>query len=58
MEIKNRQEQEGREEGDNGGKTCKKDPWTIQWGGDCIWEQGLDGAGESKGGEMRTTVTE
>ena len=26
--------------------------------GDCLWERGLDGAGESKGRKMGTTVTE
>lgn len=25
-------------------------PGTRQWGGDCLWEQGLDRAGESSGG--------
>ena len=29
----------------------------VQWGGECLWEQGLDGVEESNGGKMRTSVT-
>ena len=36
--------------GERGG-TCTKDPWTREWVRVCLWEQGLDRAGESNSGK-------
>ena len=58
----------GKGDEDNGGKKGKgqvkehvqRTHGQGQWGGDCLWERGLDETRESNGGrgEMGTNVTE
>ena len=54
MEIKNKLTGSQRgEEGNNGkeGECVQRTHGQGQWGGDCVWEQGLDRAGESNEGK-------